>query len=53
MAFEILDQANTPHFTTQENLWFIFQEVKKKKKRDRGLVLLCSNQNPVNSMMGN
>lgn len=41
-----------PHFTTQENLWFLFQEVKKKKK-DRGLVLLCSNQNSVNSMMGN
>ena len=33
MAFEIRDQANTPHFTTEENLWFIFQEVKKKKKR--------------------
>lgn len=22
-----------PHFTTQENLWFLFQEVKKKKKK--------------------
>lgn len=52
MAFEILDQANIPHFTTQENLWFIFQEVKKKKKTG-GLVLLCLNQNPVNGMMGN
>lgn len=37
MAFEILDQANTPHFTTQENLWFIFQEVKKKKKERQGI----------------
>lgn len=46
-------KLTSPHFTTQENLWFILQEVLKKKKKDRGLVLLCSNQNSVNSMMGN
>lgn len=48
MTFEILDEANILYFTIQKNLWFICQEI----KQDRGLVLLDSNQNSVNSMMG-
>lgn len=30
-----------PHFTTQENLWFLFQEVKKKKKKKTGDWCFC------------